>query len=201
MLFGSPELWVGETSVHRRTDGPVERSEYHVVVDNRGSDDATGCVAALTLKGIYDGLSGGRYRFSIEQPGRWVREGESTAVTIPDHGSAAVEAFRVVEGTGDDEYGRVVFPTDGSDDDPPVDRYLLEDGEVTRYDQSDHVPLPVFVSTEWETVALTVTAENHRAIDREFEVHGPDETQAAIDGIQFDVVFDDEGSVPSFKTF
>lgn len=201
MLFGSPELWIGETSVRQREVGGDVWTEYAVVVDNRGSADATGCAADLTMRGVYDGLSEGRYRFAIEQPGRWIRESDSTAVTIPDGESVAMEAFRVVDGAGADAYEQVEFPTDAGDDEPPVDRYLVEDGNVKRFDQSDHVPLPVFAATEWETVTLSVTAENHGTVEREFEVGSPDGDPEAIDGVRFDVDFDDEESVPSFKTF
>jgi hypothetical protein len=196
MLFGSPELRVGETSIERRNDGGELRAEYRVVVANRGSAEARHCTADVTLRGVYEGLDEGRYRFAIEQSGCRVDDGSASG-TIPDGESAALEAFCVVD--GDEEYARVEFPAD--DDEPPVDRYQIEGETVRRVDESDHVPFPVFAETEWETATVTVTAENHGTVDRELAVGDTDGVPADIDGCRFDVVLDDEASVPSFETF
>jgi hypothetical protein len=195
MIFGSPELWIGETAVQLRGNGS-EWAEYHAVVENRGSKDASGCRASLRFKDIYDDLLEGSYRFSIEQPCQWVDGGDEGSLTIPAGETRAVEVCRVVE-TGNDDYPPVRFPA--ADDDPPVDRYLLREGDVQRFDQSDHVPLPVFVRTDWEAAEIHLTAENHRAVDRELEVAANDGSVPAIDDRTFEVVFEDDDSVPSFK--
>lgn len=199
MVFGSPELWIGKTAVQSPGNGG-ERAEYHAVVENRGSKPASGCRGSMTFKGIYDELEEGSYRFSIEQSCPWVDGDEGASQTIPAGESRSMEVFRAVENE-DDDYASVRFPAVASAEEPPVDRYLSKEGSVQRFDQSDHVPLPVFTRTDWERAEVHLTAENHRDVDRELEVGAPDESVPPIDGIVFEVVFEDDDSLPSFKTF
>lgn len=195
MIFGSPELKIAKTQREMATDD--ELCEYRVLIRNQGSKEATSVGVSFELNGVYvpDG-DDGEYRFAIEIDAPWADVPERKRViekkeTVP----ALLFGCRPA-----DDYPAVCFPTEDRDDDPPIERYYVVDGNVERFDQVDTVPLPAFATIEWEVADVTVAAENDGGETKTLDIKVPSPNSAGVDGIDVEIVRDDDDNdtLPSY---
>lgn len=149
------------TDFETNDDGEITKQVFRIPVKNTGQSAATNCKPELTMEGRLNDQV-----YEVDQRLTWDERGDPQRITINTDECAEIGLLRVF--SEEDEGPIQTSPTfyielpgrDGWGSDDSVTIWEYEDGRAVDASAPNRIERSQFTRIDWETVKITVTAEN-----------------------------------------
>ncbi|WP_147441074.1 hypothetical protein [Halorubrum sp. Atlit-26R] len=149
------------TDFETDSEGDIDARVFRIPVENTGGSAATNCKPELNMEG-----SLGDKSYAVNQRLTWAEGDNPQRITINTDERAEVGLLRIIaeESEGPIQTAPSFYVEipgrDGWGSDDSVTVWEYEDGKAVSASVPNKIELGEFTQIEWETVQITVTAEN-----------------------------------------